>query len=405
MDELDATLPENGVLRAEWLLLSAYLHFPVLEKMLPIVREAAVLFGGTGSGVILPEIPWAFYEYTQITAFHFKAGDADREADMLEEFVNIYSRITGGHGNGADALFRAEIAFLRGETAKAEIFAYKAAFLAESKKQKIIQLGAARLLASIALLKGDADGWQKTINTLEHTASGAVQNSSMFRTVIDVVRGSLLSEVRDLSRIAEWLKNDVFLLKNLPVSLSKNAMGVHAMYMICQGDVARLVGQGQAQSIEGHSVYSKHVFQLMMAVGYSLLGDRAQSAECCNLSAKEVLPDGMIHYFAGFSPFLQGISDKLIENNYPQLFARYKDYKEQYIAGWYTLYNANVADELPSGLTGREREIAILAADGLRNSEIAEKLFVSENTVRAHLRSIYQKLDIDRRAKLAGKLK
>jgi len=45
-----------------------------------------------------------------------------------------------------------------------------------------------------------------------------------------------------------------------------------------------------------------------------------------------------------------------------------------------------------------------LAAEGLRNNEIAAKLFVSENTVRAHLRTIYQKLDIDRRAKLAQKL-
>jgi len=52
------------------------------------------------------------------------------------------------------------------------------------------------------------------------------------------------------------------------------------------------------------------------------------------------------------------------------------------------------------GLTEREREIAQLAADGLRNHEIAETLFVSENTVRAHLRAIFQKLDIDRRAKL-----
>jgi len=48
---------------------------------------------------------------------------------------------------------------------------------------------------------------------------------------------------------------------------------------------------------------------------------------------------------------------------------------------------------------------AELAAEGLRNNEIAEQLFVSENTVRAHLRSIYQKLDIDRRAKLAKKLR
>lgn len=57
-----------------------------------------------------------------------------------------------------------------------------------------------------------------------------------------------------------------------------------------------------------------------------------------------------------------------------------------------------------SGLTRREYEVALLAADGLRNNEIAEKLFVSENTVRAHLRSVFQKLDIDRRAKLAKKL-
>jgi len=57
------------------------------------------------------------------------------------------------------------------------------------------------------------------------------------------------------------------------------------------------------------------------------------------------------------------------------------------------------------GLTKREHEVAMLAAEGLRNSEIAELLFVSENTVRAHLRTIYQKLDIDRRAKLMHKLR
>ena len=61
-------------------------------------------------------------------------------------------------------------------------------------------------------------------------------------------------------------------------------------------------------------------------------------------------------------------------------------------------------DSLTDCLTPREREIAILAAKGLKNTEIAEKLFITENTVRSHLRTTYQKLDIDRRGRLAERL-
>ena len=74
------------------------------------------------------------------------------------------------------------------------------------------------------------------------------------------------------------------------------------------------------------------------------------------------------------------------------------------MSGWNTLHNDMFPDELPSDLTPREYEVARLAARGLRNSEIAQKLMVTESTVRAHLRTVFQKLDIDRRAKLAEKL-
>jgi len=405
MDELDGYLPDTGQLRAEWLLLSAYLHFPQLDKMLSIVQKAAILFGGNCSQVILSEAPWAFYEYFQLTAFHTQVGKADHEADMLEEFINLYSQLTGGHGKGADALFRAELAYLRCDTAKAEIFTYKAIFLAENRQQKIIQIGAARLLAGIALLKADAEGWQRAIDTIENAASGSMQNTLMFRMVLDVVRGTLLAELRDYTRIADWLKNVNFMSRQLPASIYKNALAVHALYLIGHGDFARLVGLGHALSLDKYTVFSECLHFVFMAVGFSSLGDRTQATACLELSAKKALPDGMIHYFAGFSWLLQGLSDELIENSYPHLLAQFSDYKEQYIAGWVTLHNTIVANELLSSLTGREHEIALLAAEGLRNNEIAAKLFVSENTVRAHLRAIYQKLDIDRRAKLAKKLK
>lgn len=48
-------------------------------------------------------------------------------------------------------------------------------------------------------------------------------------------------------------------------------------------------------------------------------------------------------------------------------------------------------------LTRRESEILRLICQGLKNREIAEKLFVSRETVRWHVRSIYSKLGVDGR--------
>ena len=53
-----------------------------------------------------------------------------------------------------------------------------------------------------------------------------------------------------------------------------------------------------------------------------------------------------------------------------------------------------------SMLTEREREIIALLAEGLRNKQIAERLFISEITVRHHLTSIFNKLAVSDRVEL-----
>ena len=97
--------------------------------------------------------------------------------------------------------------------------------------------------------------------------------------------------------------------------------------------------------------------------------------------------------------------DELVEQEYPEHYDEFYAGKERFIVGWRTLHSAMFPDELPPGLTAREYEVAKLAAAGPRNGEIAARLMVTENTVRFHLRAIFQKLDIDRRARLAEKLK
>ena len=55
-----------------------------------------------------------------------------------------------------------------------------------------------------------------------------------------------------------------------------------------------------------------------------------------------------------------------------------------------------------AGLTGREREIAVLVHDGRMNREIAAELFLSEKTVETHLRNIFAKLGVASRTEVAA---
>ena len=59
------------------------------------------------------------------------------------------------------------------------------------------------------------------------------------------------------------------------------------------------------------------------------------------------------------------------------------------------------AEEL--GLSKREVEVLELLAQGLSNQEIADKLFVSLNTTKTHISSIYAKMGVSRRTQAVEK--
>ncbi|MFG2357003.1 helix-turn-helix transcriptional regulator [Streptomyces sp. NPDC048521] len=97
-----------------------------------------------------------------------------------------------------------------------------------------------------------------------------------------------------------------------------------------------------------------------------------------------------------------------------QLAQASKAFKELGAAPWVTRataelrasgHGASAAAQPGKGaLTAQEREIATLAATGLTNKQIAERLFLSHRTIGTHLYQIYPKLGINSRASLRDAL-
>ncbi len=63
--------------------------------------------------------------------------------------------------------------------------------------------------------------------------------------------------------------------------------------------------------------------------------------------------------------------------------------------------DAAAKDRERSPLSQREREIVVLVAQGFKNKEIAERMFISEQTVKNHLHNIFDKLGVSDRLELA----
>lgn len=67
-------------------------------------------------------------------------------------------------------------------------------------------------------------------------------------------------------------------------------------------------------------------------------------------------------------------------------------------AGYLVLPREILPGEQVSGLTNREKQTLSMVIMGLTNLEIAQKLFISENTVKSHLNTAYKKLGVHSRA-------
>ncbi len=70
-----------------------------------------------------------------------------------------------------------------------------------------------------------------------------------------------------------------------------------------------------------------------------------------------------------------------------------------------TEFKSNETELERLGISKREREVLELMAKGFSNQEIADRLFVSLNTIKTHSSNLFLKLEVSRRTQAIQKAK
>ena len=402
---------EDPQLLGEWRLLNALDFFPDLDAMKEQYQIAETLMHSP-SKVFIKEEPFLFGCSSMWYLFYSKPGTMLETADKLAETMKIYNRLTNGHGAGAAEIYRGEVYSVQGRFEESDIQAYQAAFLSEQAGNATATYGAALLLGINAIYRSDMIGLQKAVDYLENKAQsyGFLRDRTLGTYMVETVRGYLLGLMMETGRSALWTQGEADSLGDLTFT---NFMikTCRITDLLLKKEYKRAIASVEAALQLDPRLISTSTRNFMycgLALSYMAIGRLGRAAEYLDQSLELAGQDKNYTFLACFRKYFQvlflmpGIASKhgAVIREIKALDIRYTRADESHIFAM-----LEEVPELSDELTSREREVAELAAKGMRNAEIAATLHISENTVKHHLKIAFQKMNIDRRGKLIGMLR
>ena len=179
------------------------------------------------------------------------------------------------------------------------------------------------------------------------------------------------------------------------LDVAKPMLGmVETQVWLAQGAWRRAVAQAEAllapcQTLH-YALVRLHLL-IQLAAAYARLDDRAAADAHLRQALAEAEPDGLVMPFAENYRDLKPVLDGLAADS-----AFLREIRTHGAAMESRISALRHGGGEPDGaLTARERELAELVAQRLSNREIAERMYLSEGTVKQYVNRIYAKLGIE----------
>ncbi len=415
---------EHRRIKGEFVFLQSYTAYNDIRKMSE-GRKAAWVILGEPSSVLIGDIPYTFGGISVLNMFWREIGELDDDLRFMDECLPHYRKLARGHGSGANSIMRAEAMLMRGEDDDAEMLSHRASYAARSHQQISICMCAELVLARVAILRGDVEGYFIAVKNMEDYAQ---KNTSIYvLRMLDLCIAVLSLTLSLPGKVAPWLCDLESIRKTLYVPVIPYAQMLYSNRLLLEKKYNELNGLSLLIADTSKSMHCQLPMlyhQIHLAVAKRNSGKHGEARELLGHALAMALPDRL------YLPFAQqeGLADAL-----PEVFrSRLIQDKEFSLSGstasllgeTSTARHFESSDlqalmslckrqekgasiirkalqPVKSSLTPREREVALLARDRLSSKEIAGKLFISEATVKTILKNTYNKLSIHSKSELA----
>lgn len=407
-------LGDPPALLGEWTLLAAFTRLGNAEELLLGYRDALALLRGR-SKIVPRGTPMLLKINDPFGVFWQTPGTADVTAQLLDEAESLWERMTGG-GQGTAALFRAKLAYYRGELQTAKALASGAYRLAEKFGQKIEQLTSAEVLG---LLARHGLGGSYTDDALAFVRRCCEdEKEPAISQLAQIIRSNIYLSMGILSETPDWIKNGDFgaisdsghpgwriIGGKLHTPLLPAALLVRTQYLTYAGKYAEALNVIDSAQlvfrIDGPLVML--YFDFWREGCYNALGEPERAKDYMRALLAGCAPDGL-WLIPGEReaalPLLMELGSEYGEAATEKL----KSIGSGLLDKMGKLRAAYIHDCLPETLTRRERQVLELVSGGHTNAQIAQKLSVGEETVKTHLKHAFDKLGVSNRTQVATAL-
>ncbi|MDY3985306.1 helix-turn-helix transcriptional regulator [Dysosmobacter sp.] len=377
---------ERGDLLGESDLIMSFLCYNDISAMSRLHRSASAQMSRPAIS-IHKSGGWTFGSPSVLMMFYRAPGELQSELAEMDECMPHYYRITNGHGQGAEKMMRAEAAFQQGRFTDTHIELEHAYAQIEGNGQVNMALCCDFLAWRLSLCTDVEQRYsfeERRVELLRHhnaawiniwTATSAYYHALVgeMERIPAVFAEHRLSTINFLAPgkpMMEMIENQVYL-----------AQGAYTKV------IARSEGQLAVCEAMHYALVALHI-RIQIAAAYEMLGKSEEAHEWLSRALSDAAPDGFVMPFVENYDRLQPILAREIKSD---LIVKIIELGEAAKAR----KAANTRPGSFDALTQREFEIVELMAQRLSNREIAERLFLSEGSVKQYVNQIYSKLHIE----------